>query len=309
MKNPEIEHKENYDLVLYNTLRINSIAEDVYFPKTTDEFVLLLANLDDPLVIGRGSNLLLSSKGVKRPVIITKNINKVSVNPPYIEAEAGASAPKLSEMALELKLTGFEFLSCLPATIGGAVCMNAGACGQNISDVFVSAKVYDSIDDEIKEFQFNDMNFSYRNSILKNQERFFLLSVKFKLNEAESFENIQKLMDENCEKRKGSQPSLKDPNIGCVFKNPVKDGEKLSAGKLLDECNLKSHPVGGAMVYHNHANFIINFNNATSYDYLLLMQEMQNKVKEKFDIILEPEIIYTGDDKDEALIWNNLNQK
>ena len=309
MKNPEIEHKENYDLVIYNTLRINSIAEDVYFPKTTDEFVLLLANLDNPLVIGRGSNLLLSSKGIKCPVIVTKNINKVTVNSPYIEAEAGAYTSKLAEMALELKLTGFEFLSCLPATIGGAVCMNAGACGQNISDVFASAKIYDSIEDTVKEFQYDDMDFSYRNSILKNQEKYFLLSVKFKLKEAANFEDIQKLMDENFEKRKYTQPSLKDPNIGCVFKNPVKNGEKLSAGKLLDECNLKSRPVGGAMVYHNHANFIINFNNATSYDYLLLMQEMQNKVKEKFNIILEPEIIYVGDDKDEGLIWSNLNQK
>lgn len=309
MKHTEIDHREDYDLVAFNTLRIHSIAEDVYFPSSLDEFVLLLSNLENPLILGRGSNVLLSCKGTKRPVIVTKNLNKITVNSPFIEAEAGASAPKLSEIALELKLTGFEFLCCLPATIGGATCMNAGAVGQNISDVFVSAKVYDTEDDVIKEFNYEDMDFSYRKTNLKNQERYILLSAKFKLKEADDFNTIQNLMDENFEKRKTSQPTLKDPNLGCVFKNPVINGEKISAGKLLDECNLKSKPIGGAMVYFRHANFIINFNEGTSLDYLKLMQEMQNKVKEKFNITLEPEIIYAGDDKEEAAIWNNLIQK
>jgi len=307
--NPEIEHRTDYDLVAYNTLRIKSIADDVYLPHTVDEFTLLLANLDNPLVIGRGSNILLSSYGTKRPVILTKNLNKITINENEFEIEAGVNVSKLAEMALELQLTGFEFLAALPATLGGAVCMNAGAVGQEISDCFVSANVYDSEEDKILEFNKNDMEFSYRNSKLKNQDRFYVLSAKFALKKADSFDVIQSLMDENFEKRKQSQPSLKDPNLGCVFKNPVIDGVKTSAGKLLDECNLKSKPMGGAMVYHKHANFIINFNEATSLDYLNLMKEMQDKVYEKFNVVLKPEIIYAGEDKNEAQIWKSIIQR
>lgn len=212
-------------------------------------------------------------------------------------------------MALELKLHGFEFLSALPATLGGAVCMNAGANGQAISDYFISAEVYDTKEDVVKTFSKDDMKFSYRNSALKNQDRYVLMSAKFELLKGDDFESIQNLMDDNLEKRKEFQPSLKDPNLGCVFKNPNKDGVNLSAGMLLDKCNLKSCPVGGAMVYHKHANFIINFNEATSLDYLKLMKEMQTRVFEQFDIILQPEVVYVGDDKEEVAIWNQLNQK
>lgn len=309
MKNNEIEHKTNFDLLPYNTLRIHSIAEDVYFPSTNQEFVLLLANLDNPLIIGRGSNILLSSSGIKRPVIITKHLNKVDIEPPVIVADAGVPAGKLAEMALQLKLHGFEFLSALPATLGGAVCMNAGANGQAISDYFISAEVYDSNEDKIKTLSKEEMNFSYRNSLLKNQDRYFLLSAKFELLKSDDYDSIQNLMDENIEKRKEFQPNLKDPNLGCVFKNPNTEGVKLSAGKLLDECELKSCPIGGAMVYHKHANFIINFNNATSTDYLNLMREMQSRVLKKFNIKLQPEVIYAGDDEKEAEIWKQLTQK
>lgn len=85
MKTVEIEHKENFDLLPYNTLRISSIASDVYFPSTIKQLTLLLANLDNPLIIGRGSNLLLSSKGIKRPVIVTKHLNKVDIEPPFLK--------------------------------------------------------------------------------------------------------------------------------------------------------------------------------------------------------------------------------
>lgn len=304
----EIEHKENFDLLPYNTLRVSSVADDVYFPSTKDEFVLLLSNLDNPVIIGKGSNLLLSSYGIKRPVIITKHLNKVDIEPPLIEAEAGVLVSKLAEMALELKLHGFEFFSALPASLGGAVCMNAGANTQAVSDYFISAEVYDSIEDKVKTFSKEDMNFTYRNSALKNQDRYILLSAKFELLYGDDYTSIESLMRDNVEKRKEFQPSLKDPNIGCVFKNPVNENN-YSAGQLLDMCNLKSCPIGGAMVYFRHANFIINFNNATSLDYLKLMKEMQNRVLEKFKIKLQPEVVYIGDNKNEVEIWKSLTTK
>ncbi len=304
----EIEHRINYDLKAFNTLRISSIADDIYLPKTMDEIKLLLANLDNPVIVGCGSNILFSSSGVKRPVIVTKHLDKVTVNPPVIEAQAGVSTVKLSNMAFELRLTGFEFLSGLPATLGGAVAMNAGANAQAISDYFICATLYDTKEDKIIELNREEMEFSYRTSLLKkNPGRYVLLSAKFELMEADSYVAIKQMMDDIVEKRKKTQPGLKEPNIGCAFKNPVnKDGQTVSAGKLIDEVGLKGHLEGGAMVYFNHANFIINFNEATSMDYINLMREMQRLVFDRFDIMLEPEVIYIGSDKKETELWNTL---
>ena len=148
---------------------------------------------------------------------------------------------------------------------------------------------------------------SYRVPLLKrNPGRYVLLSAKFELAQADSYIAIKQMMDEAVEKRKNTQPTLKEPNIGCAFKNPVKDGQTISAGKLIDETGLKGHLEGGAMVYFNHANFIINFNEATSMDYINLMREMQRLVFDKFDIMLEPEVIYIGSDKKELELWNTL---
>ena len=303
----EIEHRINYNLKAYNTLRVSSIADDVYFPKTIDEIKLLLANLDNPVIVGNGSNILFSSSGVKKPVIITKHLDKVDVKPPYISALAGVAAPKLATMAFELRLSGFEFLAGLPATLGGAVAMNAGADAQAISDYFESACVYDMAEDKIREFSSDDMQFGYRTSVVKkNPGRYVVLSAKFNLLQADSYIAIKEAMEKNIEKRKNTQPSLKEPNIGCAFKNPVKDGQTISAGKLIDEAGLKGYLEGGAMVYFNHANFIINFNEATSMDYINVMRKIQMDVFDKFNIMLEPEVVYIGSDKEEVELWNTL---
>ncbi len=306
----EIEHRINYNLKACSTLRISSVADDVYFPKTLDEIKLLLANLNNPVIVGNGSNILFSSSGVKRPVIITKHLDKVEVKPPYISALAGVATPKLATMAFELRLSGFEFLAGLPATLGGAVSMNAGADAQAISDYFESACVYDMQEDKIKEFDADKMEFGYRTSVIKkNPGRYVLLSAKFKLLEADSYLAIKEAMDKTVEKRKNTQPGFKEPNIGCAFKNPTKDGQTISAGKLIDEAGLKGYLEGGAMVYFNHANFIINFNEATSMDYINVMRQVQMSVFDKFDIMLEPEVVYIGSDKKELELWNTLMKR
>lgn len=306
----EIEHRINYNLKPFNTLRISSVADDVYFPKNIDEISLLLANLDNPIIVGNGSNVLFSSNGIKRPVIVTKHLDKVDVKPPVIVAMAGVSTAKLANIAFELRLSGFEFLIGLPATLGGAVTMNAGANAQAISDYFVSAKVYDTKEDKIVEISADEMEFGYRTSVIKkNPGRYIVLSAKFELLGADSYIAIKETMDSILEKRKNTQPSLKEPNLGCAFKNPTApNGEKLSAGKLIDEAGLKGFLSGGAVVYYNHCNFIINFNEATSLDYINVMREMQLHVFEKFDIMLEPEVIYYGSDKKEVELWKILTQ-
>ena len=186
--------------------------------------------------------------------------------------------------------------------------MNAAANAQAISDYFVSAKAYDTKEDKIVELAAPDMEFGYRTSIIKkNPGRYILLSAKFELLRSDSYIAIKETMDKAVEKRKNTQPSLKEPNLGCAFKNPTdKNGQKLSAGKLLDEAGLKGFLSGGAMVYFNHANFIINFNEASSLDYINVMREMQRLVFDEFDIMLEPEVIYIGSDKKELELWNTL---
>ena len=162
-------------------------------------------------------------------------------------------------------------------------------------------------EDKIREFSSDDMQFGYRTSVVKkNPGRYVVLSAKFNLLQADSYIAIKEAMDKTVEKRKNTQPSLKEPNIGCAFKNPVKDGQTISAGKLIDEAGLKGYLEGGAMVYFNHANFIINFNEATSMDYINVMRKIQMDVFDKFNIMLEPEVVYIGSDKKEVELWNTL---
>ena len=291
-----IEHYNNFELKNFNTAKVSTLADDVYFIHSEADFLSIIRNIKNPIIIGAGSNTLLSSSGIKNPVIITKKMSEISIRKDMVEVQAGASVQKLSLEAKENHLSGFEFLIGLPATLGGAVAMNAGAHGQTISDNIISARIYDMEKGEILTFGKDELEFSYRNSIIKkNPKRYIVLGASFKLEKKEK-DLIEQKMQENTEFRKKVQPSLALPNLGSTFKNPkTKDGEPISAGLLIDKCNLKGFSIGGAKVWENHANFVINFNNATSKDYTDVIFTMYSKVKEKFDIELEPEIVRIGD--------------
>ena len=185
-----------------------------------------------------------------------------------------------------------------PGSVGGEVYMNAGANGQQISDTFLSAKVFDG--NSIITLTKDKMDFSYRHSICQDK-RYIVLEAEFELTQKNPDE-IKRKMVENLEFRKMHQPSLALPNCGSVFKNP----ENNSAGKLLDECGVKELQIGGAKVWENHANFIINTGGATSTDVLKLMLEMKQRVKEKFGIELVPEIKFLGDNEDEVKLCEQL---
>lgn len=304
----EIKHYDDFQLTNFNTLRMKSIAKQFWIPDNYGEMISLFKKLKDenPIVIGNGSNVLFSSKGIKQPIIYTGNIKSSFVIGNTIEAEAGIKTQALSKIAYDKGLSGFEFLIGIPASLGGAIYMNAGAHAQTISDYLISAKVYDYSKNKVLTLQKDELNFSYRHSILK-EKPYILLSAKFELQKKDKVE-IKARMDENLIFRKNRQPNLAQPNAGSVFKNP--SCCELSAGALIDKCGLRGFKIGDCEIYENHCNFIINKGSATSIDYTNMVFEIYNKVKEKFDVELTPEIIYIGEmTKDEEKKWKILKKK
>ena len=301
----DIKCYKNFQLTNFNTLRIKSTAKLFYMPDNYGEMISLFRKYKNntPIVIGAGSNILLSSLTIEQPVIHSEKISDIKCLNNTIEVETGYKTQALSKYALSKKLSGFEFLIGIPASVGGAIYMNAGAHNQSISDKLISAKVYDIENDKIITLKKEEMHFSYRHSILQ-EKPYILLSAKFELTKKESAE-IKSKMDENLIFRKNRQPNLAIPNAGSVFKNPH-DCE-FSAGALIDKCGFRGKAKGDCQVWENHCNFIINKGSATSTDYTNLIFEIYSKVKEEYNVKLTPEIIFIGKmTKDEKEKWKIL---
>ncbi len=288
----KIKYYNDFLLTNFNTLKINARASEFWIPDNSGEMVSLLKKYknNSPIILGMGSNVLFSSIKIENPIIYTGSINKISLQKDVLTAEAGVKSQYLSKFALSKSLSGFEFLIGIPSTIAGCVFMNASAHKQAIADTFLSAKVYDYELGKIIELKKEDMDFSYRHSILK-QKPYVLLSAKFKLQKKEN-DLIKSKMDENLLFRKNNQPNLSLPNCGSVFKNPANC--EFSAGALIDKAGFRGFKSDNCEVYQNHCNFIINSNNATSVDYTNIMFKVYSKVKEKFNVELEPEVIFLG---------------
>ncbi len=299
-----IEVYNDFNAKNLTTFKISGIIKRAYFPKNKDELVHLLKILDNPLVLGNCSNVLISSYGVNRDVIFTKKCNNIDVLDDILSVECGANGIMASKVASENGLGGLEFMIGFPGSIGGEIYMNASAQNQCISDYLVCADIFDKSTKMVKTLSKEDLNFSYRHSICQDKE-YVVLSGTFMLPLTDK-KIIKEKMDMNLKFRHEHQPSLKYPNCGSVFKNP----ENTSAGKLLDEIGAKTLTYGGAKVWENHANFIINQNNASSSDILNLMLLMYNKVNKEKHITLKPEVIYIGSNsKEEENIWKILNTK
>lgn len=299
-----IEVRENFDAKNLTSFKVSGLIEHAYFPKNSDELVEILKTVEKPIVLGNCSNILLSSCGIKGNVIFTQKCNAIKIEGNKVYAECGLKGPMASNEVLKHSLSGFEFMIGFPGSIGGEVYMNASAKEQAISDYLKCAKVFDLDTKEVLTLSKEELEFGYRSSICQ-RKNYIVLSAEFELEEKPQ-EEIKARMNFNLTFRKNHQPSLALPNCGSVFKNP----ENNSAGKLLDSIGAKNLTVGGAKVWDNHANFIINFDNATSEDILNLMLLMYNKVKEKYDIELSPEVVYLGNNSEiEEKIWKTLKQK
>ena len=297
--------EKNYNLKNLNTLKIDTLGKNVYFPETEDDFIQILKNNKNVKILGNGSNVLISSFNPNCDFVITSKLNEIIFeNENTIKAQSGAYGAQLSKLAYQKGLSGFEFLIGFPSTVGGAVYMNASCHNQYTSDNFLSCVVYDIKIDKQIVLTKDDMQFDYRKSILQS-ENYIVLNATFMLNKGDK-NQINEIMNRNLEFRKTHQPSLKLPNAGSIFKNPQGD----SAGRLLDLSGVKVFNVNGAKVWENHANFIINENNATSLDILKLMQLMKNVVYDRYKINLEPEIEFIeGVNEEENKIWANLKSK
>ncbi len=296
-----IDIRENYELKQHTTFKIGGCAAKVFFPTTPEDLIESIEEANNPIILGNCSNVLISSTGLQEDIIITSKINNYSFEKNILKVNCGTKGPLLSKESLKEGLSGFEFMIGFPGTIGGMITMNASAHNQAIADHFVKCHVYDRTNKKILVLTKKEMNFVYRNSII-SQRDYVLLSATFEL-EYKDKEAINDLMQRNIEFRTKRQPSLKLPNTGSTFKNPPND----SAGRLLDIAGAKEFSVGGAKVWENHANFIVNTDDATSNDVLNLMLKMYNIVKEKYTIELRPEVKFIGiRNAEEEEIWQTL---
>ena len=281
---------ENIDLTLYNTYKLHSKAKCIVFPSNLNEFKetinLLKENDEKFFILGNGSNVILPSyyNGV---IIKLDNFNKYEIKDNYVYAECGCMINKLALELVNLGYSCLEWASGIPGTIGGCVYNNAGAYNSSISDVLISASIYNIKTNETNEMNNNELNFEYRDSIFKKNKDFIILSCKLKITKADS-KKLKEIVTDRTNRRIQTQ-DLSHPSCGSVFRNP----EMAPAGKLIEDAGLKGYKIGDAMVSKIHANFIINDGNATYDDIVKLINKIKKDIKDiyKIDLILEQEII------------------
>lgn len=275
---------KNEPMKNHTTFKIGGNAKTVVTPKSVDELINVIKCLknDKFIIVGNGSNILAPDDGLDCYVIKTSGVNEVLVNGTEIKAQCGATLAKIASAALENSLTGFEFASGIPGTLGGGIVMNAGAYDGELSQVVKSTVCCDR-NGNIIEINGAEHEFSYRHSFFSEKE-YIVLSSVIELEGGER-ENILLKMKELNKKRAEKQP-LNFPSAGSTFKRP----EGYFAAKLIDDCGLKGVSVGGARVSEKHCGFIVNTGTATSDDVKELIRLCQDKVFEKFGVNIEPEI-------------------
>jgi len=253
------------------------------------EVIKLCNNEKLPIfIMGNGTNLLVSDKGIRGVVVkIYDNLSDFHVKEDCIEAYGGILLSKLSDIALENGLTGFEFASGIPGTLGGAVAMNAGAYGGEMKDVVVETEYIDK-EGNIKIVRGEEHQFGYRTSFIQKQSGIAVKSlIKLKKGDKSS---IKALIDDLTARRRDKQP-LEMPSAGSVFKRP----EGYFAGKLIEDCGLRGYSIGDAQVSEKHCGFIVNKGNATAKDILDLIRHIQKTVKDKFSVDLQTEVRIVGE--------------
>ncbi len=286
----KIEYVCQEPMSLHTSFKIGGNADVFVCVKNCDELkktVLYLKNSQIPyMVIGKGSNLLVSDKGIAGAVISLSKLDEISVFEDEITVGAGATLATLCKVALQNSLSGLEFAFGIPGAVGGAVYMNAGAYGGEMGDCIVSCEYLDT-DGEIKTIKVEDMALGYRTSTFKTNDK-IILSATFKLKKGDKSE-IKSAMEDFLSRRKEKQP-LEYPSAGSTFKRP----EGYFAGALIEKNNLKGVSVGGAQVSSKHAGFVINTGNATAEDVLNLIEKIKETVLKNDQVELCPEVIFVG---------------
>lgn len=282
---------ENYPLAPFTSFKIGGAADIFVCPKNLMELLIVLEicrNNEIPyFLLGAGSNLLISDKGVRGVVIkLGEGFDYAHAKNDYILAGAGVSLAKLAAEAKNAEMTGLEFASGIPGSLGGAIFMNAGAYGGEMKDVIDEVSYIDA-DGTVKTVKGADCGFGYRKSIFSDGGK-IIVSAKLTLKKGNKDEIVALMRDLNA-RRKEKQP-LEFPSAGSTFRRP----EGHFAGALIQEAGLKGTRCGGAEVSKKHAGFIINADNATAQDVIDLISHVQKVVKEKHGVDLEPEVKIIG---------------
>ena len=275
----------------YSTFRAGGKAEALCFVSDLPTLMQLICFLESEAIaritVGKGSNLLVTDKGIKGAVIILKGkmaeVNEESTN--EVTVGGGLSVVRLLKYCVQHELAGMEFMSGIPGTLGGAVVMNAGAYGEEIGDRLLRLGVV-TFDGKTEEIDRSRISFEYRKTSIPERSIVYSVTLGLKRGERES---IRERIESNLKKRKESQP-LDMPSCGSVFKNPPGN----FAGRLIEESGLKGKRIGGAMISPKHANFIVNADNAKASDIIELIDYTRQKVREYSGIDLETEIRVVG---------------
>lgn len=275
----------------HTSFRIGGPADYFVEPASVDELagVLSLARQEKVpfFIVGNGSNLLVSDEGFRGMIVHTGgSLRSISVEGDVIYAQAGALLGAVAGAALEAELTGMEFAAGIPGTLGGAVCMNAGAYGGEMKDILLDAEVLTQ-DGERLVIPVEELDLSYRHSIIF-EKNYIVLAAHIRLSRGDKTQ-IRNRMNELTGARKEKQP-LEYPSAGSTFKRP----EGYFAGKLIQDAGLKGYTVGGAQVSEKHSGFVINRGGATAEEVRFLIRQVRSKVKQQFGVELEPEVRMLG---------------
>ncbi|MBE7014603.1 MAG: UDP-N-acetylmuramate dehydrogenase [Ruminococcaceae bacterium] len=277
----------NEPLKNHTTFKIGGNADYLVMPKTREEIVNLIKFLKDNsinyFVIGNGSNILVNDDGFRGVIIkLGSQFSSATVLGNKIVLDAGITLKKISNILTKEGLKGFEELSGIPGSLGGAIYMNAGAYGREIKDVLYDVTFINSLC-EIETLELKDIEMKYRETLF-SKENLVVLGATLILEKGDK-EEIKKRVREVTKMRVDKQP-LNYPSAGSTFKRP----EGHFAGKLIEDANLKGYTVGGAKISKKHAGFVINYNNATFNDVITLTENVKKEVKEKFGVELELEV-------------------
>lgn len=283
-----VPYKEEVSLRNYNTYRVNTICKYLVTPQNVEELkqviVFLKENEIKYYMLGNGSNVIFAMEYYDGVIIKLDNFNTLEYNGNLVTAGAGCSLIKVSLDTIEHGLTGMEFSTGIPGCIGASVAMNAGAYNEDISCILKEATVL-TPENEVKVMTNEELEYSYRNSFLKRNKKYIVLSATFELKKG-NIEEMQQIVEERKQKRIATQP-YDLANAGSVFRNP----EGNHAGALIEKANLKGYSINDAEVSTKHANFIVNKGNATGKDIIELIEKIQKEIKEKDNVDLRLEQI------------------
>lgn len=284
-------------MMKHTSLRIGGPADLFVIPRNIPSLKNILVVLKKRkipfLALGGGTNILVRDGGIEGAVISLRSFKKIEILSEdkvnvKMHVEAGTPLQRLVNFSREKGYAGIEGLAGIPGSVGGAICGNAGAFGYEMKDVLISVSIMDD-KGKIKSLKKEDIDFGYKRSSISSTD--LLLSAEIILKKDKK-EHVSAKIEDFLKKKWETQPSL-EPSAGCVFKNPP----KLSAGRLIDEAGCKGMRIGKIEVSSIHANFFTNKGKAKASDFIRLMENIAQKVKEKFGVILEPEIRIVGKDE------------